>query len=141
MPQSSGLSKGPRDQSADVDTHGQLSPIDLIAATSTQVLPSLNTPNEAIDGSCKGYGMFNLYRRLKALKGPLKQLNMLHFSHITARAERAKNDLDLLHQQLHDNPWDTQLQIHFAEMKAQSLKLATAKRCFFSQQAKCKYLM
>ncbi|GAB2302153.1 hypothetical protein Dimus_036171 [Dionaea muscipula] len=52
------------------------------------------------------YKLDSLSGKLKALKGPLKQLNVLHFSHISARADQAKKDLHLVHQQLHDGPWD-----------------------------------
>ena len=55
--------------------------------------------------------MYKLYRKLKAVKGPLKALNRKHFSHISARAEAAKEDLIQAQQQLHDNPADSNLQV------------------------------
>jgi len=41
-----------------------------------------------------GSPMYVLYKRLKLLKGPLKQLNKLHFGHISERVRRAEADLD-----------------------------------------------
>ncbi|GFS36124.1 hypothetical protein Acr_00g0044230 [Actinidia rufa] len=77
---------------------------------------------------------------LKVLKGPLKALNKIHFSHISARAAAAEEDLLQVQQQLHDNPTDSSLQIRVASLKVQSFRLAEADRSFCSQLTKAKYL-
>jgi hypothetical protein len=38
--------------------------------------------------------MYILYKKLKQLKGTLKTLNNLHFSHISEKVARAEKDLD-----------------------------------------------
>ena len=50
--------------------------------------------------------MFRFCRKLKALKGPLQSLNKHHFSHISARAMAAEEDLAQAQQQLYDNQSD-----------------------------------
>ena len=84
--------------------------------------------------------MFKLCRKLKALKGPLKSLNRHHFSHISARAMAAKDELIQAQQQLHDNPADPQLQIAVPDLKSKALKLAEAELSFCAQLAKAKFL-
>ena len=57
----------------------------------------------------KGTSMYKLCRKLKAIKGLLKILNRQQFSHISARAEAAEEELIKAQQQLHDNPEDSNL--------------------------------
>ena len=54
-----------------------------------------------------GSPMFVLCRRLKLLKAPLKQLNKLHFSHISEKVCRAEADLEQ-HQSLLQNDKDNE---------------------------------
>nr|TKS16686.1 hypothetical protein D5086_0000020940 [Populus alba] len=57
--------------------------------------------------SIYGTPMYILCRKLKLLKGPLKELNRLHFSHISERVSRLESQLDQLQtvfQQDRDNP-------------------------------------
>ncbi|GFS32294.1 hypothetical protein Acr_00g0021820 [Actinidia rufa] len=49
-----------------------------------------------------GTAMFQLCKKLKNLKGPLKSLNKLHFSHISARSAAAEKELQQAQQQLHN---------------------------------------
>ncbi|GFZ21585.1 hypothetical protein Acr_29g0007470 [Actinidia rufa] len=87
-----------------------------------------------------GTAMYRLCKRLKALKGPLKFLNRQQFSHISARAEEAEENLVQAQQQLHDNPGDSVLQATVPELRSKALKLAEAELSFCSQLAQAKYL-
>ncbi|GFZ11161.1 hypothetical protein Acr_22g0005590 [Actinidia rufa] len=95
---------------------------------------------EGLLAQVEGTAMFKLCRKLKVLKGPLKALNKMHFSHISARAAAAEEDLLQVQQQLHDNPTDSSLQIRVASLKKQSFRLAEADRSFCLQVAKAKHL-
>ena len=88
----------------------------------------------------EGTAMYKLCRKLKAIKGPLKTLNKQQYSHISARAEAAEEDLIKAQQQLHDNPEDSSLQISIPELRTKAIKLAEADASFCSQLAKAKYL-
>jgi len=56
-----------------------------------------------------GSPMFIICKHLKHLKGPLRELNKLHYSHISERVARAKAALDA-HQTIFSNDRDnTQL--------------------------------
>ncbi|KAI3463915.1 hypothetical protein Pfo_020578 [Paulownia fortunei] len=74
----------------------------------------------------RGTEQFILCKKLKALKCPLKQLNLKHFAHISVRASKADQDLKEAQMQLHDLPGNVLLQ-------------TTISNCF-QQQAKCSYL-
>ncbi|GFS35713.1 hypothetical protein Acr_00g0041700 [Actinidia rufa] len=52
----------------------------------------------------RGIAMYKFYRKLKAVKVPLKDLNKQYFSHIAARAEAGEEDLIRAQQQLHSSP-------------------------------------
>ncbi|GFZ21774.1 hypothetical protein Acr_29g0009360 [Actinidia rufa] len=88
----------------------------------------------------EGTAMFRICKKLKALKGPLKTLNKVHFSHISARAEAAEEELLQAQQKLHDNAANQQLQSEIPELRSKSLKLANAEMSFCSQLAKAKFL-
>ncbi|GFS36470.1 chlorophyll A/B-binding protein 2 [Actinidia rufa] len=87
-----------------------------------------------------GTAMFSLCKKLKALNDPLKKLNRLHFSHISARAEVAEEELLQSQKLLHDSPRDEALQIRVAELRQKGSRLAEAELSFCSQLAKIKYL-
>ena len=84
--------------------------------------------------------MYRLCKKLKALKDPLKSLNRQHYSHITARAQAAAEELLETQQLLHDNSTDAHLQNKVSELRSRALKLAEAEASFCSQLAKAKYL-
>jgi hypothetical protein len=88
-----------------------------------------------------GSDQFTLCRKLKLLKGPLKRLNAKHFSHISARATKAKEELDVTLMSLHDDPTDLVLQDQVRALRASCWKLGSAERNFYFQKAKCKYLV
>jgi len=83
--------------------------------------------------------MYILCKKLKQLKGALKTLNNLHFSHISERVARAGKDLDdtqLLLQNDRDNGHLLALE------KQQRLNLAnlkSAEKMFFGQKLKCAF--
>ncbi|GFY95614.1 hypothetical protein Acr_10g0009990 [Actinidia rufa] len=88
----------------------------------------------------EGSAMFMLCRKLKALKGPLKALNRQNFSHISARAEAAEEELLQDQQYQHDNTGDANFQSKVSDLRVRALKLAEAEMSFSSQLAKAKYL-
>ncbi|KAL8170426.1 hypothetical protein V2J09_022230 [Rumex salicifolius] len=45
------------------------------------------------DRNHEGFKQFQLCAKLNALKGPLRMLNKLHFSHISSRAKAATDEL------------------------------------------------
>ncbi|GFZ16285.1 hypothetical protein Acr_25g0006940 [Actinidia rufa] len=87
-----------------------------------------------------GTAMYKLCRKLKVLKEPLKSLNNLHFSHISARSLAAKEELQQAQLQLHDNPSDTHLQSVIPKLRAKAINLAKAEMSYCSQLAKANFL-
>jgi len=87
----------------------------------------------------QGSPMFIFCKRLKHLKGPLRELNNLHYSHISERVPRAEAALDA-HQTLFSNDRGN-TQLHEADMHLRQnlLHLKAAKQQFFSQKLKCKF--
>ncbi|GFS35505.1 hypothetical protein Acr_00g0040240 [Actinidia rufa] len=88
----------------------------------------------------KGSAMFRLCRKLRCLKSPLRALNKHSFSHISARAEAAEDELTQAQQQLHDNPANSDIQSLVLELRQKAIKLAEADLSYCSQLAKSKYL-
>lgn len=83
---------------------------------------------------------FQLCRKLKLLKQPLKRLNEKHYSHISSRARRAADLLaEVQHQQISD-PQNMELISKAGLLRKQATFLAEAERSFLSQQAKCNFL-
>jgi len=83
--------------------------------------------------------MFILCKKLKLLKGSLRSLNSLHFSHIServARAEKALNDTQLLLQNDMDNG---QLLALEKLQRLNLVNLKSAEKMFFSQKLKCAF--
>ncbi|XP_022852083.1 uncharacterized protein LOC111373750 [Olea europaea var. sylvestris] len=80
-------------------------------------------------GRGKHFKFFNMWTEHSDFQNvvteDLKQLNNKHYAHISARAEKAKNDLKAAQMELHDLPTNIELQ---------------SKRSFYYQQAKSVYL-
>ncbi|XP_057980117.1 uncharacterized protein LOC131165952 [Malania oleifera] len=76
----------------------------------------------------------------QALKKSLRSLNALHYSHISARAERADAELMEIQSKLHDDPSCVELQEELRKKKCEAIRLESANRMFLSQLAKCKYM-
>lgn len=79
-------------------------------------------------------------KKLQKLKIPLKKLNEEHFSHISARAERAAQDLRDVQARLQVQPQNVSSQTEAAVLRKKAMSLKEAERLFFLQPAKCKYL-
>ncbi|GFZ13128.1 hypothetical protein Acr_23g0015130 [Actinidia rufa] len=103
---------------------------------SMRVEGSANSWSMRVEGSA----MFRLCKKLKALKGPLRTLKKLHYSHISARAQAAEDDLLEAQQLLHDNRGDDSLQSKVVDLRGKACRLAEAEISFCSQLAKAKYL-
>ncbi|KAJ6973799.1 hypothetical protein NC653_033969 [Populus alba x Populus x berolinensis] len=87
-----------------------------------------------------GTPMFILCRRLKLLKGHLKELNRLHYSHISERVMRLESELDL-HQSLLQQDMDNQsLLAHDMILRSKLSSIKLAEKQFFSQKIKCNFL-
>ncbi|GFP87665.1 line-1 retrotransposable element orf2 protein [Phtheirospermum japonicum] len=82
----------------------------------------------------------SLCRKLKLLKGPLKQLNAKHFSHISERCERANKALKHAQQQFHDSLGDDALKDQVCTLRKEATWLGEAERHFYNQQAKSMHL-
>ncbi|XP_057955482.1 uncharacterized protein LOC131149232 [Malania oleifera] len=88
----------------------------------------------------QGYAQYRFLEKLKGLKQPLRNLNSLHFSHITSRAEKAMEEVVKTQQLLHDSPGNLEIQRKLKENKGLANRLAEANRQFLSQRAKAKFL-
>ena len=88
-----------------------------------------------------GTMQYKLHKKLQGLKEPLKHLNQRHFGHISARAEAANNLLKLKQMELHNQPGNTELQVTVSDLRKKAFFLSEAERSFFSQRAKCQYII
>lgn len=100
----------------------------------------LHTVSESWQNTVMGSPMFSLCKKLKGLKCPLKQLNRLHFSHISERVSRAESDLDMLQSALHSDPSNPQLVQEDKKMRIQLINLKSSEKMFFGQKLKCDFL-
>ena len=80
-------------------------------------------------------------RKLKILKAHFKSLNRQHFSRISKRAKQAVHELKMAKMELHDHPNDAVLQSQVSKLRKEAMFLSEAERQFYSQIAKCSYLM
>ena len=96
----------------------------------------LETVSNAWSMHLRGTTMYKLCNKLKAVKDPLKDLNRKHFSHISARAEAAEEELIRAQQQLYDNPEDQYLQMSIPDLRSKALKLANAEFKFLFPASK-----
>ncbi|XP_057952995.1 uncharacterized protein LOC131147247 [Malania oleifera] len=88
----------------------------------------------------KGCNQFRFVKKLHSLKKPLRNLNIVHFSYISTRADKANAELMDLQQLLHDNPFDTDIQKRMVEKNNEASKLREVNKMFLDQLAKGKYL-
>ena len=79
-----------------------------------------------------GTPMFILCRKLKFLKSPLKNLNKLHFSHISERVVRAEADLEHHQCLLHNSRDDISLLNRVNQMKLNLFNLKSVEKAFFA---------
>lgn len=88
-----------------------------------------------------GTEQYKLCRRLRVLKGPLRTLNKNHYSHISVRAEQAREELEHAQQRLHDSPTDQELQDRVRSKRKMAWDLTEAERRLYFQKAKCRYII
>jgi hypothetical protein len=84
--------------------------------------------------------MVTLCRKLKSFKRPLKELNKLHFSHISERVAHAENDLTTHQSLLHQNLDNDQLLLQERHLRSSLLNLKQADLLYFRQKLKCNFL-
>ncbi|KAK4415266.1 hypothetical protein Salat_2633900 [Sesamum alatum] len=87
-----------------------------------------------------GTAQFNLCRNLKALKGPLKVFNKLHYGHISVRAKEADLALQDAQVQLESDPENSYLRDSVGELRKKAIFLAEAERQVYYQKAKIHFL-
>ncbi|KAJ6868614.1 hypothetical protein NC651_033634 [Populus alba x Populus x berolinensis] len=87
-----------------------------------------------------GSYMFTLCRKLKLLKRPLKELNKLHYSHISQRVTRAEEELDSLQSLLNQDCDNIHLQSQVKHLRSQLVHLKSAKLSYYWQKLKFTFL-
>nr|TKR90691.1 hypothetical protein D5086_0000230960 [Populus alba] len=87
-----------------------------------------------------GSYMFTLCRKLKLLKRPLKELNKLHYSHISQRVTRAEEELDSLQSLLHQDCDNIHLQSQVKHLRSQLVHLKSAEQSYYGQKLKFTFL-
>nr|TKR98098.1 hypothetical protein D5086_0000206460 [Populus alba] len=87
-----------------------------------------------------GSYMFTLCRKLKLLKRPLKELNKLHYSHISQRVTRAEEELDSLQSLLHQDRDNIHLQSQDKHLRSQLLHLKSVEQSYYGQKLKFTFL-
>ena len=88
----------------------------------------------------EGTSQFTLCCKLKLVKRPLKQLNKLHFMHISRRAERETEALKEAQMKLHDDPINEGIQMQLDSLRREAWRLGEIERKFYFQKAKCQFL-
>jgi hypothetical protein len=78
--------------------------------------------------------MFTFCRKLKILKRPLKELNKLHYSHISERVARAESDLDRHQSLLCQGRDNVQLLLQDKKLRLKLMNLKSAEKMFFGQK-------
>ena len=86
-----------------------------------------------------GSPMYVLCRRLKLLKAPLKQLNKLHFRHISERVCRAEAELEQHQVLLHNDKDNEHLLAQDKKLRLALVNLKSAEKMFYSQKLKCNF--
>jgi len=76
--------------------------------------------------------MYILCRKLKSLKGPLKYLNKLHFSHISERVTRAEADLEQQQCLMYNSRDDISLLHKVNQMKLNLFDLKSTEKTLFT---------
>ncbi|XP_059654589.1 uncharacterized protein LOC132301347 [Cornus florida] len=87
-----------------------------------------------------GSKMFRVVQKLRALKGPLKQLNKKEFSDISARVQACREDLYSCQSNLDLNPMDDQLRSKEKELVGKFSEWCLAEELFYKQKAQIHWL-
>ncbi|KAL0421047.1 UNVERIFIED_CONTAM: hypothetical protein Slati_3127600 [Sesamum latifolium] len=88
----------------------------------------------------EGTPQLSLCRKLKALKGPLKAFNNLHFSHISVRTKEANIALQEAQSLLESDPENEAIRASLGELRRKAVFLAEAERQFYYQKTKIHFL-
>ena len=83
--------------------------------------------------------MYIFCKKLKQLKGGLKTLNNLHFSHILERVARAGKDLDDTQLLLQNDSDNGHLLTLEKQQRLNLVNLKSAEKMFFGQKLKCAF--
>jgi len=86
-----------------------------------------------------GSHMYILCKKLKLLKGGLKNLNNLHFSHISERVARAGKELDVTQLLLQNDRDNSHLLALKKQQRLNLVNLKSAEKMFFGQKLKCTF--
>ncbi|XP_039161265.1 uncharacterized protein LOC120289927 [Eucalyptus grandis] len=92
------------------------------------------------DSHIQGIYMYILVSKLKLLKGKLKQLNMDTFSNISARAEEARESLQLVQTELVLDPQNPQLAELEQTRRAVTVDLRRDEESFYGQKSRIRWL-
>ncbi|XP_057948353.1 uncharacterized protein LOC131144004 [Malania oleifera] len=92
------------------------------------------------DLDVQGHIPFRIVKKLQALKQPLRDLNALHFSHITARADKVVEEVMEIQKLLHNATVYVELQRKLILKKDEANKIVEENKLFLAQLAKAKYL-
>lgn len=95
----------------------------------------------AWNGQIAGTKQFVLSRKLKHVKLLLKELNLVHFGDISARAKEANAHLTQVQTQLQTDPSNISLLNSLVELRKKATDLSKAEQSFFRQKAKTKFLL
>ncbi|XP_074321454.1 uncharacterized protein LOC141657963 [Silene latifolia] len=100
----------------------------------------LQTVQEVWGRHLYGYKMFQLVKKLKMLKFPLKQLNGSIFANIETSAKVARLYLNHVQEELHSDPNNLELQqeVHLAAQCYRGMD--EARRSFLAQKAKAQWM-
>ena len=83
--------------------------------------------------------MYVLYERLKLLKGPLKQLNKLYFSHMLERLCKVEANLEHHQSLLQDYRDNAQLLAQDHKLRLELVNLKSLEKMFCSKKLKCNF--
>jgi hypothetical protein len=99
----------------------------------------LETISQNWSADAYGTHMYILCKKLKLLKGSLRSLNKLHFSHISERVARAEKVLDDTQLLLHNDMDNGELLALEKQLRLNLVNLKSAEKMFFSQKLKCAF--
>nr|TKS07524.1 hypothetical protein D5086_0000112890 [Populus alba] len=99
----------------------------------------LETISQHLSLDIYGSHMYFLCNKLKHLKGRLKSLNNLHFSHISERVARAGKELDETQLLLQNDRDNGDLLALEKKQRLNLVNLKSAEKMFFGQKLKCSF--
>ncbi|KAL0448121.1 UNVERIFIED_CONTAM: hypothetical protein Slati_1940000 [Sesamum latifolium] len=115
---------------ASLHCHAHFNPPGCLSDHSPGIVSILNVPAP----KPKSFQFFNI--KLKALKGPLKTFNNLHFNHISIRAKEADLTLQEAHIQLESDPENAAIRCSLGDLRKKAVFLAEAERAVTPSEVK-----